>query len=190
MTKALSLHPNVILLALGDNDIGNDYAASEYQSNYDSLKSAAEKAGVIFWVTTTVPRTTLDSAGRLEVLAFRKRILERYAPRAIDFFDGLGSPDGKYLAQYNSGDGIHTNNRGHEILFKKVVAANLTGLATPILAASSDAGRISLRRRASVIGWNGSVIIADGQSAAAFDPRGRVWGVKVPGFPGTGVPER
>jgi lysophospholipase L1-like esterase len=190
ITKALSLHPDVILLALGANDFGNHFAASEYESNYDSLKSVAEKAGTRIWITTTVPRSQLDSAGRMEILAFRKRTLERYAPRVIDFFEGLGAPDGKYLAQYNSGDGVHTNNRGHQLLFNKVVAANLTSQPTTVLAASSEDGRVSIQRRAAVIGWNGGAVFTDGRSPFGFDPRGRALSRKGPGIPGTGGSER
>jgi lysophospholipase L1-like esterase len=181
ITKAVSLKPDVILFSLGDNDIGNNYTASEYQNNYDSIKAVATKAGIPMWVTSTVPRTSLDETGRAEVLALRTRIMQRYAPRAIDFFDGLGEADGKYIQAYNSGDGIHTNNRGHELLFKKVVAANLTQLSSPILAQAGIAGapaeaRGALLRRSG----NGMLILTGGLSGGGLSVRSDARGRRLP----------
>ncbi|MDB5103311.1 MAG: lipolytic protein family [Fibrobacteres bacterium] len=172
MTKALSLHPDVILFALTANDIGNNYAATEYEANYDSLNNLAKKAGVRIWFTTPLPRTALDSTGRAKILAFRKRVLERYAPRTVDFFDSLGAADGKYLPIYNSGDGIHTNNLGHKLLFNRVVAANLTELPTIIAGRSRGLGGSTVARMR--LSGNGILILAAGLPQSGIDARGRV----------------
>jgi lysophospholipase L1-like esterase len=144
VTKALSLHPDVLLFALGDNDIGNGYDSTEYQSNYDSIRNAAVKAGVRIWISSTLPRN-IDSIGRKKILAFRSRILTRYAPRALDFYDSLGLPDGSYNPAYNSGDGIHTNDRGHLLLFQRLVAANLTALPSFVIQSNPRFGPIQGR---------------------------------------------
>ena len=140
LTKALSLKPEVLLLSLGSNDIGSGYAASEYEANYDSIRAIAVRAGVRTWISTCMPRTTQDSAGRKKIVALRARIMQRYAPQALDFYDSLGMPDGTYYPAFNSGDGIHTNNRGHLLLYKRVVAANLT--VVPAALASESRSRL------------------------------------------------
>jgi lysophospholipase L1-like esterase len=124
ITKALALHPSVLPLCMGTNDIANGYAAAEYEANYDSLRAIAERAHVPLWIATPLPRA-LDAAGRAKILALRDRILTRYAPRALDFYDSLGDAQGNYVPAFNSGDGIHTNNHGHRLLYERVVAANL-----------------------------------------------------------------
>jgi lysophospholipase L1-like esterase len=132
ITKVLSLHPQVLLICLPSNDINNGYAANEYNANFDSLNAWAGRAGIAVWITTPLPRSALDQAHRQMLLALRTRILSRYAPRAIDFYDSLGDANGNFYAAYNSGDGIHTNDRGHKLLFNRVVAANLTGVPTAL----------------------------------------------------------
>jgi len=161
VTKALSLRPDVILLALGSNDIGNAYAASEYQNNYDSIRAVAVRAGVRVWITTGMPRN-MDSTGRRKILNFRTWILSRYAPRAIDFFDTLGLADGSFNPNYNSGDGIHTNDRGHLSLYYRVVRANLTDLSTGLLAGIRPGSR----------GFRGGLV---------WDPRTRILSLGVAG---------
>lgn len=124
ITKALALHPTVLILCMGTNDIANGYPAAEYEANYDTLNAIAERAHVPLWIATPLPRA-LDATGRNKILALRDRILTRYWPRALDFYDSLGDAQGNYVPAFNSGDGIHTNNHGHRLLYERVVAANL-----------------------------------------------------------------
>lgn len=132
ITKALSLQPDRLLISLTGNDISSGYPASEYEANFDSLHAIATRAGVPVWITTPLPRTAVDSAKRKMVLALRTRILSRYAPRALDFYQGLGDAAGAFVPAYNSGDGVHPNNAGHSLLFNRVVAADLPGHSLPI----------------------------------------------------------
>lgn len=145
LTKALSLQPACLLISLTGNDVANGYAASEYEANFDTLHALATRAGVPVWITTPLPRTAVDSAKRKLVLALKTRILARYAPRAIDFYEGVGDAAGAILPAYNSGDGIHPNNAGHALLYRRVLAADLPGKTTallpPIITPRSQAGR-------------------------------------------------
>lgn len=133
ITKALSLRPDCLLISLTGNDIANGYAASEYEANFDTLHALATRAGVPVWITTPLPRTAVDSAKRKRVLDLKTRILSRYAPRAIDYYEGLGDAAGAILPAYNSGDGIHPNNAGHALLYGRVLAADLPGKTTALL---------------------------------------------------------
>lgn len=178
LTKALSLHPDVIFLSLGSNDIGNNYATTETDANYDSIRTIGIRAGVRFWVSTPMPRTAQDSAGRVKILALRARVMDKYKPRAIDFYDSLGDAVGNYYPAFNSGDGIHTNDRGHKLLFNRVVAANFT--TVPTVLASRPDPRIGSRpamlwdERLGVLtaGRSGSMASPSG-FAPRFDMQGR-----------------
>jgi len=139
ITKAIALHPRVLLLCMGTNDIANGYPASQYEANYDTLHAIADRAGIPLWITTPLPRG-LDAAKRSMILALRDRIMSRYAPRAINFYDSLGDAQGNYYPAFNSGDSIHTNNHGHRLLYGRVVAADLVGSVTA-LAGATGAGR-------------------------------------------------
>ncbi len=138
ITKAISLKPTCLIISLTGNDIANGYAPAEYEENFDSLRALAVRAGIKVWITTPTPRTAVDSAKRVRILALRDRVLSRYAPRAIDFYDSLGAADGTMIPKFNSGDGIHPNNLGHAMLFRRMLAANVPGIT------------IGLRRRSPV----------------------------------------
>jgi lysophospholipase L1-like esterase len=154
LTKALSLKPDVLLISLTGNDISNGYAASEYEANFDSLHAIATRAGVAVWITTPLPRTANDSAKRRLVSALRTRILSRYAPRALDFYEGLGDAAGAILPKYNSGDNIHPNNAGHALLFSRVRAADIPGKPTAILrSASGRPASLGLNRSGARLSW-------------------------------------
>jgi lysophospholipase L1-like esterase len=132
ITKVLALKPHSLLICLPSNDINSNYPASEFNANFDSLHAWATRAGIKVWITTPLPRSALDSARRMILLQLKARILSRYAPRAIDFYDSLGDANGNYYPAFNSGDGIHTNDRGHKILFERTVAANLTEIPSAV----------------------------------------------------------
>ncbi|MDB5104478.1 MAG: lipolytic protein family [Fibrobacteres bacterium] len=176
ITKVLALHPHALLICLPSNDINNGYPASEYNANFDSLRLWAARAGIQVWVSTPLPRSALDSSRRVMLIALRDRILSRYAPRAIDFYDSLGGEDGRYFPAFNSGDGIHTNDRGHKILFLRVVAANLTGISTSIAftAGSDPAPWVASGLPKLILGGKpGSVMVEGFRRGIFIDLRGR-----------------
>ncbi|MEO7959858.1 MAG: SGNH/GDSL hydrolase family protein [Fibrobacteria bacterium] len=170
ITKALSLHPRVLLLCMGTNDIANGYPASQYEANYDSLHAIAERAGIPFWVTTPLPRG-VDAAKRSMILALRDRIMSRDAPRAINFYDSLGDAQGNYYPAFNSGDNIHTNNHGHRLLFERVVAASLISSVTALAGSPGP----NLPREEASTGRFPMLYLAPGLSEPR-DLRGRMFG--------------
>jgi len=47
-------------------------------------------------------------------------LMETYPENYIDFYEGLQSSNGNILPQYNSGDDIHLNDLGHQLLFTRL----------------------------------------------------------------------
>ncbi len=125
ITKVLALKPQALLICLPSNDIDQGFPAAEYNANFDSLRTWGLRANIPVWITTPLPRSALDAAKRQLLLTLRDRILSRYAPRAINFYDSLGDAAGNYYTAFNFGDGVHTNNHGHRILYERLVAADL-----------------------------------------------------------------
>jgi lysophospholipase L1-like esterase len=178
LSKALALHPRALLICMGSNDIANGYPASEYESNYDSLRAWAERAGVPVWVATPLPRSAVDAGKRQMILALRDRILARYAPRAIDFYDSLGDAQGNYYPAFNSGDGVHTNNHGHRLLYERVVAAGLTDPAAVSLGdpEGRDGARSAIKAVLPLIpalDGRGRMLLPDPETWRLRDIRGR-----------------
>ncbi len=76
------------------------------------------------WITTTQPRD-FDATRRANALATRDETLDRFGSRTIDFFSGLGRPDGTILSPFANGDGVHLNDAAHAVLFARVADARI-----------------------------------------------------------------
>jgi hypothetical protein len=87
-------------------------------ANYDRIVQEADAQGVPIWIASSQPRNTYGDVREL-LKEMHNAIMERYAPRAIDFWTGLANPDGEILSEYNY-DNIHLNNAGHAILLDRV----------------------------------------------------------------------
>ncbi len=118
ITKALSLHPDAIILNLPSNDAAAGYEAAEQLANFDTIARSAAKSGVPLWVCTPQPRNF--SAGKVvNQLIVREAVLKRYGGHAIDFWTEVAALDGLIGMAFNSGDGIHSIMPGTENYSKR-----------------------------------------------------------------------
>jgi hypothetical protein len=124
ITAAIALRPDAIVVNLPSNDVALGYTVEEQLRNYDTLRAVADT--IPLWIATPQPRN-LGAAGRGLLMVMRDSTLARYAPRTIDFWTVLASPDGTIEPAFDSGDGIHLNSAGHRILFERAVAARILG---------------------------------------------------------------
>ncbi|MFL5789227.1 MAG: PKD domain-containing protein [Flavisolibacter sp.] len=119
ITKALSLHPDAIIINLPNNDIGYGFTLDEIESNYETTVSLAKTAGIPLWITTTQPRTNLNTGERNNLMVLRDWTYSRFGGHAIDFWTTVANPDGSINSLYSYGDNIHVNNAGHQIFFSR-----------------------------------------------------------------------
>ena len=124
ITMALHLDPDAIIINLPSNDAAYGYSVEEQLANYDSILALAGRRETPVWITTTQPRN-LTIEGRNNLMAVRDSTDARFGGRAIDFWDGLAMEDGSIDPAFDSGDGVHLNDRAHLILFQRVVEAGL-----------------------------------------------------------------
>ncbi|MEN8376644.1 MAG: SGNH/GDSL hydrolase family protein, partial [Gemmatimonadota bacterium] len=118
--KALAAGADAIIINLPSNDANLGVEVATQLVNYDTVSARARAAGVPVWVATTQPRD-FDADKRANALAMRDSTFARFGEYAIDFFTGLGRPDGTISAAFGIGDGIHLNDAAHAILFARVV---------------------------------------------------------------------
>lgn len=124
ITAALALSPNGIIVNMPTNDAVAGYTVSQTMANFRLVYNAATNAGVPIWFSTSQPRNgTLTERNKL--IATKDSILAEYGTKAIDFWTTLAQSDGNIVTTYNSGDGVHLNNAGHQILYDRVVASNV-----------------------------------------------------------------
>lgn len=125
ITKALSLNPDAIIINLPTNDVGRNYTLTEQQDNYKRMVSAATAQGVEVWITTTQPRNDYNASQVAALKNMRDWTLSYYPNRSIDFWTGTTEPNDSIKHLYSYGDGIHLNDAGHQLLYTRVVAANI-----------------------------------------------------------------
>lgn len=123
ITKALSLGADMIIINMPTNDLAKGYSPAEYLENLRYINKVAQEHHVICFVATPQPRTKLTKEKRMELVSLPDSIRRDYPKYYIDFWTGLAAEDGKILPQYDCGDGIHLNGKGHLLLIKSVFKA-------------------------------------------------------------------
>jgi lysophospholipase L1-like esterase len=121
ITRALQLKPDAIILNLPSNDIGLGVPVSEVKANFDLMVAKADSANVPVWVTTTQPRNTLSPAEKAMQFELKTWIMQHYGSKALDFWTDIAMPDYTINPFYSANDGVHVNNAGHDLFFRRVV---------------------------------------------------------------------
>lgn len=133
VTAMIEENPDVVIVSFASNQF-NIYTIDEIKFTLDSIRAALVNEGIKVYITTTQPRTSFNAAGRARLAELKDLILTWYGPFAINFFDDLADPDDlSILPAYRySGDNIHINNAGHDVLFQNVLEADIFDLAMPV----------------------------------------------------------
>ncbi len=121
ITKALTYHPDAIIINLPTNDIALGIPQQESKDNYERTMALADSANIPVWVTTTQPRSTLSSQERIYLMEFRDWTYQRFGNKAIDFWTDVADPDGMINSFYSFGDGVHVNNNGHSLFYTRTM---------------------------------------------------------------------
>lgn len=119
ITAALQAQPDALIINLPSNDVALGYSLEEQLRNFDTLAAVAAQAGVPLFVTTTQPRN-FSAAQVQKQMAVKDSLLARFGTYAIDFWTGIADSNGLINPAFNSGDGVHLNNAGHQLLFQRV----------------------------------------------------------------------
>ncbi|MBN1481006.1 T9SS type A sorting domain-containing protein [candidate division KSB1 bacterium] len=121
VTKALSLNPSGLIINLPSNDAANYFPVKDQLANFAAMASEAETQGVPVWICTTQPRNFTNAAQIQIQENVRDSIFAIYGDYALDFWNGLAQPNGHILDDFDSGDGVHLNDKGHAFLYERVI---------------------------------------------------------------------
>jgi len=113
ITRALSLHPDYIIVNLPSND--RQWPMNEQLSNFDSIYRHSWNSGVPMYICTTQPIVNSGTYQR----AVRDSILANFSPHVIEFFTPLADSNNLVLQNY-AADAVHLNDSGHAVLFNQV----------------------------------------------------------------------
>ena len=125
ITYALSLNPDIVLIAYPSNDLVLGYTITQYLSNLRTIYDSALALGKTAYVSTTQPRNDIGASIRALQLTARDSILAEFPGHALNFWDPLADPVTLGFKTGLTNDDIHPNNAGHQLLFQVVKNANI-----------------------------------------------------------------
>ncbi|MBK9291032.1 MAG: T9SS type A sorting domain-containing protein [Bacteroidetes bacterium] len=128
ITRAMAYNPWAIIINLPSNDAANNYTVEEQMSNFAAILAPAIAQNKHFRLTTTQPRNFSNPAQLQNLINVRTAILNTYGNNAVNIFDELANPDGTIKPMYNSGDGIHLNDAGHNYIYQQIVASGIANI--------------------------------------------------------------
>ncbi len=122
VTKALSYNPKAIIINMPSNDAAYGFPVSAQLTNFDKIIDKAENAGVEVWICTPQPRNFNVPSKVAIQFELLDSMMARYGDKVIDFWNGIADDSGFIKSEYNSGDGVHLNDKGHQLLLERVKA--------------------------------------------------------------------
>jgi lysophospholipase L1-like esterase len=131
VTAALSYNPDVIIISLPSNDVGNGYSLTETMNNFRMMYNSITASGAKCFITTTQPRNDYSLIQRQALLETKDSITAQFGLFTINFWDDLVTSDGLYMLRSDRKDptsNIHPNDLGHDFLFGRVRDKNIFGL--------------------------------------------------------------
>ena len=131
VAAAAVLRPDVVIVNLPSNDAAAGIPADVELRNLRRIDSAARATGAEVYVATTQPRNFEEAERRGRQATTRDSVLAYYGDRALDFWTDVATEDDRIGPRLDSGDGIHLNDRGHRLLYRRVWAAVVEARRAP-----------------------------------------------------------
>lgn len=113
----LKIKPDIMVLALGANDGLRGLKVTETEKNLASVIEKARGRGIeVILVGMKMP-TNMGETYRSDFESIFPRLSKKYSIKLVPFLlEGVGG-----VPRYNLPDGIHPNQKGHEIMAKNVL---------------------------------------------------------------------
>jgi acyl-CoA thioesterase-1 len=121
--RALESRPRALILAFPSNDAVLGYSALESAANLLTMRERAGTRGVPVLILSSQPRNDAGPAARTAMREMDAALAAALGPCFVDVRDALADADGRIAPAYAAGDGVHLNDRGHELVFDRLWAA-------------------------------------------------------------------
>ena len=133
VTKALSYHPNIVIVSFPTNDAAADYTLTETMANLRAIYRKIKAAGKIAYITTSQPRSSVATVQQELLKRMRDSVLAEFPRRSLNFYNPIVAADSLSINPIYNFDGTHVNDAGHRQLFQVVRQANiLSASAAPL----------------------------------------------------------
>jgi lysophospholipase L1-like esterase len=115
---ALALNPKVLMMSASTNDLVGGSTGDDTIANLTTLRNYAVARGVTVIIQGPIPRTGgLTDAQRATLPSIDQRARTLAGTCFVSLLTSLGTADYKLASQYDVGDGVHTNDAGHAVIF-------------------------------------------------------------------------
>lgn len=116
LPEIISLKPEVVYLKIGTNDT----SLPTWQANITTIVSSLRRAGIKVILLTPPPMNSTNKQ------PYRDSLFAMYPTSTIDLFTPLKATSGTgYNPTYDSGDGVHPNQAGHNLIAATIQASPL-----------------------------------------------------------------
>lgn len=126
VTKAISFKPDAVLINLPSNDVSLGFSLKDQLDNYTQITDALDAQNIPYWISTPQGRN-FSKEKRLLQEKLKDSTETRYGRNTLDFWEGIADWSGEIREEYNSGDGVHLNDKAHKLLYKEVCNKNVLG---------------------------------------------------------------
>lgn len=118
ITRALSFVPDIVIVNYASNNY-NWLSNTEIINCLKRIEGSASSKGVNCIITTTQPRDGFNSTARRKLRTIKDLTIQQFGVNSLDFWtDITNSTNNKLKYGLALGDYIHTNSKGHRLLFE------------------------------------------------------------------------
>lgn len=118
---AIELGADLVILSFPSNDAASNYSAEETAYNLLYLRAALAAEQVPLLVLGAQPRNMATSKQRL-LVELDNLLKPRFSPCLVELYPLLVDNTGNLASRFDSGDGVHLNDAGHQIIFDQLQA--------------------------------------------------------------------
>ncbi len=129
ITYALSLNPDIVLIAYPSNDFVLGFTMTQFLANLRTIYDSVLALGKIAFVSTSQPRNDQPTPVRLLLQTAKDSVLAEFPGHALDFWTPLADPVTLGFKTGLTDDAIHPNDAGHQLLFQVARDANIIPFA-------------------------------------------------------------
>jgi lysophospholipase L1-like esterase len=124
LEKGVALHPDLVTVGIGINDIGHGLTVEQFAKNYDQILSTLKKTKATIVVTnipdiSTAPQipSSMRSEYQRRIDTFCKRLEEIAEKHGVTVFDvyTITKQELPSHPEYFSADGFHPSDQGYEL---------------------------------------------------------------------------
>lgn len=121
VTKALSAHPDLVMITYPSNDVSVGYTNKEILSNYAVITKLLDSAKVPYILFGLQPRNFTERAKREQLKVISDSIQTIYGERSNNYYSQLADPVTLNILKKYDYDHTHPNNTGHELILNTVL---------------------------------------------------------------------